>query len=176
MFLWIVRSLFTPQRMGPIIYERCEPVLAAITRIRHEQNARRLVIWYNQRMFFSLRQHGVSRLPVSSQALKCWKLTSGAWLSDPLNEYLMGRCPVIFIAAILSLIPMIGAAVFQNWIQLLVCRLLLGIGMSCEAAVGEPSMISSRWLHLVPIYAAETAPTSIRGHLTQWTGVRCDDY
>ncbi|KAF1849543.1 uncharacterized protein K460DRAFT_394346 [Cucurbitaria berberidis CBS 394.84] len=74
----------------------------------------------------------------------------GAWLSDPLNEYLMGRRSVIFVAAIFSLIPMIGAAVCQNWIQLLICRLLLGIGMGCKAAV-------------VPIYAAETAPTKIRG-------------
>ncbi|KAH8726634.1 general substrate transporter, partial [Phaeosphaeriaceae sp. PMI808] len=74
----------------------------------------------------------------------------GAWLSDPLNEFLAGRRPVIFIAAIFSLIPVIGAAVCQNWTQLLICRLLLGVGMGCKAAV-------------VPIYAAETAPTSIRG-------------
>jgi MFS family permease len=64
---------------------------------------------------------------------------SGTWLSDPLNEYLMGRRPVIFVAAIFSLLPMVGAAVCQDWKQLLVCRLLLGVGMGCKAAVGNHS-------------------------------------
>jgi nitrate/nitrite transporter NarK len=49
----------------------------------------------------------------------------------------MGRRPVIFAAAIFSLLPVVGAAVCQNWKQLLVCRLLLGFGMGCKAAVGN---------------------------------------
>jgi MFS family permease len=79
----------------------------------------------------------------------------------------MGRRPVIFIAAIFSLIPMIGCAVSQNWVQLLICRLLLGVGMGCKAAVGEQIQASEECSHsnkmAVPIYAAETAPTTIRG-------------
>lgn len=83
----------------------------------------------------------------------------------------MGRRPVIFIAAIFSLIPMIGAAVCQNWIQLLICRLLLGIGIGCKAAVGRWTLVLPKSSvtgpndRVVPIYAAETAPTSIRGAL-----------
>ena len=49
----------------------------------------------------------------------------------------MGRRPVIFVAAIFSLIPVIGAAVSQTWVHLLICRILLGIGMGCKAAVGK---------------------------------------
>jgi MFS family permease len=54
----------------------------------------------------------------------------------------MGRRPVIFVAAIFSLLPVIGAAVCQDWKQLLACRLLLGVGMGCKAAVGNATRTS----------------------------------
>ncbi|KEF52043.1 uncharacterized protein A1O9_12033 [Exophiala aquamarina CBS 119918] len=82
-----------------------------------------------------------------------------AWISDPLNHWL-GRRHVIFIAAIFSLFAPIGMAVTQNWQQLLVTRLLLGIGMGLKEVT-------------VPVFSAEVAPTMIRGGLVMswqlWT-------
>ncbi|GAP90125.2 putative hexose transporter [Rosellinia necatrix] len=83
----------------------------------------------------------------------------GCWLSDPLNNY-FGRRGTIFISAIFCLITPIGGAVTQNWQQLLVTRLLLGLGMGIKAST-------------VPIFAAENSPAAIRGALTMtwqmWT-------
>ncbi|KIJ23904.1 hypothetical protein M422DRAFT_275428 [Sphaerobolus stellatus SS14] len=83
----------------------------------------------------------------------------GCWISDPLNFYL-GRRGTIFFAATFCLIPVIGSAFAQNWPQLFVCRLLLGIGMGAKAST-------------VPIFAAENTPASIRGGLVMswqmWT-------
>lgn len=83
----------------------------------------------------------------------------GCWLSDPLNFYL-GRRGAIFFAAQFCFWPVIGSAVAQTWPQLLVCRLLLGIGMGAKASS-------------VPIYAAENSPAAIRGALVMswqmWT-------
>ncbi|KAI4183468.1 MAG: hypothetical protein LQ346_006324 [Caloplaca aetnensis] len=45
-----------------------------------------------------------------------------------------------------------GSACSQTWIQLFVCRLLLGVGMGAKAAT-------------IPVLAAENAPASIRGTL-----------
>ena len=84
---------------------------------------------------------------------------SGCWCSDPLNNY-FGRRGTIFFSAVFCFFPVIGAALCQTWEQLLVCRLLLGIGMGAKAAT-------------VPIYAAENTPASIRGGLVMcwqlWT-------
>lgn len=83
----------------------------------------------------------------------------GCWLSDPLNNYL-GRRGTIFFSAIFCLLPVIGAALTQTWFQLLICRLLLGIGMGAKAST-------------IPIYSAENAPAVIRGGLVMtwqiWT-------
>ncbi|KAL8879056.1 MAG: hypothetical protein Q9192_008313, partial [Flavoplaca navasiana] len=83
----------------------------------------------------------------------------GCWLSDPLN-FIFGRRGVIFFSAIFCLIPVIGSAFCQNWEQLFVTRLLLGIGMGAKAST-------------VPIYAAENCPAAIRGGLVMswqmWT-------
>ncbi|KAL8749747.1 MAG: hypothetical protein Q9199_007499 [Rusavskia elegans] len=83
----------------------------------------------------------------------------GCWLSDPLN-FIFGRRGVIFFSAIFCLIPVIGSAFCQNWQQLFVTRLLLGIGMGAKAST-------------VPIYAAENCPAAIRGGLVMswqmWT-------
>ncbi|KAI9856308.1 MAG: hypothetical protein M1813_009144 [Trichoglossum hirsutum] len=75
----------------------------------------------------------------------------GCWLSDPLNFY-FGRRGCIFLAAIFCTLPIIGSAFSQTWPQLLLCRLLLGIGMGAKATT-------------VPIYMAENSPKSIRGAL-----------
>jgi MFS family permease len=83
------------------------------------------------------------------------------WISDPLNHWL-GRRGVIFIAAVFSLLSPIGMAVTQNWKQLVVCRVLLGIGMGLKEVT-------------VPVFSAEVAPTRIRGGLVMswqlWTWV-----
>ncbi|KAL8861920.1 MAG: hypothetical protein Q9178_001790 [Gyalolechia marmorata] len=83
----------------------------------------------------------------------------GCWLSDPLNYY-FGRRGTIFFSAIFCLFPVIGSAFCQNWQQLFVTRLLLGIGMGSKAST-------------VPIYAAENCPAVIRGGLVMswqmWT-------
>lgn len=75
----------------------------------------------------------------------------GCWLSDPLNFYL-GRRGAIFVAAHFCFWPVIGSACTQNWQQLLICRLLMGVGMGAKASS-------------VPIFAAENAPAAIRGAL-----------
>jgi hypothetical protein len=49
-----------------------------------------------------------------------------SWLSDPINHYL-GRRGTIFLAGIFGIISPIGSACTQNWQQLFVCRLLLGV-------------------------------------------------
>ncbi|KAL9123657.1 MAG: hypothetical protein Q9217_006932 [Psora testacea] len=83
----------------------------------------------------------------------------GCWCSDPLNNYI-GRRGVIFFSAIFCFFTVIGSAVSQNWEQLFVTRLLLGIGMGSKAST-------------VPIYAAENCPAAIRGGLVMswqmWT-------
>lgn len=76
---------------------------------------------------------------------------SAGWLSDPIND-LIGRRGAIFIGAIFSLFAPIGQAVAQTWPQILVCRILLGIGMGLKEVT-------------VPVYSAENAPTAIRGAL-----------
>ncbi|KAI1486003.1 sugar transporter-domain-containing protein [Biscogniauxia mediterranea] len=83
----------------------------------------------------------------------------GCWLSDPLNDWI-GRRGVIFVSAHFCLWPVIGSAFCETWGQQLACRLLMGIGMGVKAST-------------VPIYAAENAPTSVRGALVMswqmWT-------
>ncbi|KAI0397145.1 sugar transporter-domain-containing protein [Xylariaceae sp. FL0594] len=83
----------------------------------------------------------------------------GCWFSDPLNN-LFGRRGTIFISGIFCLLTPIGGAVAQDWQQLLVTRLLLGIGVGIKAST-------------VPVFAAENSPASIRGALTMtwqmWT-------
>jgi len=49
----------------------------------------------------------------------------GCWLSDPLNLYI-GRRGTIFIAAIFCCLSVLGSAFAQDWVELFVCRCLLG--------------------------------------------------
>ncbi|KAF8250998.1 hypothetical protein K440DRAFT_596824 [Wilcoxina mikolae CBS 423.85] len=83
----------------------------------------------------------------------------GCWCSDPINFYL-GRRGTIFISAIFCLLTPIGGAISRNWEELFATRILMGIGMGLKGAS-------------VPIFAAENAPTSIRGALVMswqmWT-------
>lgn len=83
----------------------------------------------------------------------------GCWVSDPLNYY-WGRRGCIFISAIFCLVPVVCSGLCQTWLQLFMCRVLLGIGMGCKGST-------------VPIFAAENSPASIRGALVMswqlWT-------
>ncbi len=80
-------------------------------------------------------------------------------MSDPVN-YLVGRRGAIFISAIFCCFSVIGSALSQTWVQLLVTRLLLGLGMGLKAAV-------------IPVFCAENTPAIIRGGLVMswqlWT-------
>ncbi|KAH6663700.1 sugar transporter [Halenospora varia] len=83
----------------------------------------------------------------------------GCWMSDPLNFH-FGRRATIFVSGIFCLFSVIGSGLSQTWPQLLVTRIIMGIGMGCKAST-------------VPIYAAENCPASIRGGLVMswqmWT-------
>ncbi|KAL2409164.1 Polyol transporter 5 [Exophiala dermatitidis] len=83
----------------------------------------------------------------------------GCWCSDPLNNF-FGRRGTIFVSAVFCFLTPIGSAVAQTWEQLLVTRLLLGIGMGCKGST-------------VPIFSAENAPAAVRGGLVMcwqmWT-------
>lgn len=57
----------------------------------------------------------------------------GCWISDPVNLW-FGRRTTIFISGIFVLITPIGGAFCQNWVQLLITRLLMGIGMGLKGA------------------------------------------
>lgn len=83
----------------------------------------------------------------------------GCWLSDPLNKF-FGRRGTIFFAAMFCTLSVIGSATTQNWWELFITRILLGIGMGAKAST-------------VPIFCAENAPAAIRGGLVMcwqmWT-------
>ena len=83
----------------------------------------------------------------------------GCWLSDPLNRFL-GRRGTIFFSAAFCCLSVLGSACTQNWWELFITRILLGIGMGSKAST-------------VPIFCAENAPASIRGGLVMcwqmWT-------
>lgn len=77
--------------------------------------------------------------------------TSGAWISDPINNAL-GRRGAIFIGNVISLISTLGSTITRSWPQLLILRLILGTGLGVNAST-------------VSVYAAECAPATIRGGL-----------
>ena len=56
-------------------------------------------------------------------------------MSDPLNNYI-GRRGTIFFSAVFCFFSVIGSAVTQNWWQLFITRILLGIGMGSKASTG----------------------------------------
>lgn len=67
----------------------------------------------------------------------------GCWLSDPLNSWL-GRRGTIFFSANFCLWPVLGSAFARSWMELLICRLLLGLGMGTKASTGEHCQLSWR--------------------------------
>ncbi|ORY23921.1 and other transporter-domain-containing protein [Naematelia encephala] len=83
----------------------------------------------------------------------------GCWLNDPVNN-LLGRRGTIFVAAVFCLLSPIGSAFTQNWKQLFITRLLLGVGMGLKGST-------------VPIFNSENVPASVRGGLVMswqlWT-------
>ncbi|KAI0145122.1 hypothetical protein GGR57DRAFT_494767 [Xylariaceae sp. FL1272] len=83
----------------------------------------------------------------------------GCWLSDPLNNF-FGRRGTIFISAQFLIWPVIGSGFVTNWQELLVTRLLMGVGMGIKGST-------------VPIFAAENSPAAVRGALVMswqmWT-------
>ncbi|KAE8153134.1 hypothetical protein BDV25DRAFT_127468 [Aspergillus avenaceus] len=85
-------------------------------------------------------------LGISDVGMAC-KITG----TYPLNHF-FGRRGGIFIGAVFSLLAPIGQAFSQTWPQLLVCRVLLGIGMGLKEVT-------------VPIFSAKNAPANIRGAL-----------
>ncbi|KAF7560368.1 hypothetical protein G7046_g3784 [Stylonectria norvegica] len=83
----------------------------------------------------------------------------GCWLNAPLNHYL-GRRGTIAISCFIAFTANIWQACSPSWISLIIARFVLGL------AVGAKSSTT-------PIYAAECAPSNIRGALTMmwqmWT-------
>lgn len=81
-------------------------------------------------------------------------------LTGLLNRYL-GRKGTIMICCVFCFASCLGQAFCQTWQQLLICRLLLGLGIGPKSAT-------------IPIYAAESVPSEeIRGALVMswqlWT-------
>lgn len=83
----------------------------------------------------------------------------GCWLSDPCNRF-FGRRGTIFASAIILIATPIGGAVCRTWEQLLITRLLMGVGMGLKGAT-------------TPVFAAENAPAAIRGALVMTWQVSC---
>lgn len=76
---------------------------------------------------------------------------ASAWAADPLNKY-FGRRGTIFLTNLFVVFPVLAQAFTQTWQELLICRLLMGIGMGVKIST-------------IPVYTAEIAPASIRGGL-----------
>ncbi|KAF4553576.1 Sugar (and other) transporter-like protein 62 [Elsinoe fawcettii] len=74
------------------------------------------------------------------------------YLSDTLNEYLLGRRAAIFVAALCSMSAVIGSACVRNVWELLACRIILAAGIGTKASVTS-------------IFMAEVAPARLRGSL-----------
>lgn len=83
----------------------------------------------------------------------------GCWLSVPLNNA-FGRRTTIFLTALISFLTCVWQGVTNSWPHLFAARFILGLGIGPKSAT-------------VPIYAAECAPTAIRGALVMmwqmWT-------
>lgn len=105
----------------------------------------------------AMRNHWIVRLinaaPYISSALL------GCWLSDPLNNR-VGRRGVIFFTAIILIATPIASGFARSWVELFICRLVMGIGMGAKGST-------------VPVFAAENSPAAIRGALVMgwqlWT-------
>ena len=76
----------------------------------------------------------------------------GTWLSEPINNR-FGRRGTIFVAHLLCLGGNLGSSISWSWPVLLVFRFVLGGGIGLNAST-------------VSIFAAESAPSYIRGGLS----------
>lgn len=83
----------------------------------------------------------------------------GCWITDSVNG-LWGRRGAIFLCAIILIITPICSGLTQKWWELLIVRIILGIGMGVKGST-------------TPIFCAEQAPAAIRGALVlswqMWT-------
>lgn len=86
-------------------------------------------------------------------------VTSGCWMSDPVNKW-VGRRGAIFLSALICIATPLGGAFSQSWEGLFASRIVMGIGMGLKGST-------------VPIFAAENSPAMIRGALVMswqmWT-------
>ncbi|CAI7649090.1 unnamed protein product [Penicillium pancosmium] len=78
-------------------------------------------------------------------------INSGAWASDPLNNWL-GRRGTIFLTGLFCVFPVLAQGFTQNWWGLMLCRLFMGLGMGVKIST-------------IPVFSAEVSPASIRGGL-----------
>ncbi|KAI5859003.1 MFS sugar transporter [Tricharina praecox] len=91
---------------------------------------------------------------VSSAPLLCC-FFSCLLLTNPMNHFL-GRRGTIFVTCLISSLSCLGQSFTRSWQSMFILRLVLGLGIGPKSAT-------------VPVYAAETAPSSIRGALVmQW--------
>jgi MFS family permease len=74
-----------------------------------------------------------------------------SWAADPVNN-LLGRRGTIFVTGLFCIFPVLGQGFTRNWWELLLCRLLMGLGMGIKIST-------------IPVYTAEVSPASIRGGL-----------
>lgn len=75
----------------------------------------------------------------------------GAVLASPINDRI-GRRGACFVATTLCLLGNIGSALSNSWQVMVLCRLVLGTGLGLNSSS-------------VNVFAAESAPTYIRGGL-----------
>lgn len=79
----------------------------------------------------------------------------GSWLTVPFNHW-FGRRGSIFITCCFSALACLWQGFVGTWWHMFIARLALGFGIGPKSAT-------------VPVYAAETAPPTIRGALVmQW--------
>ncbi|KAM3071478.1 hypothetical protein ACMFMF_007949 [Clarireedia jacksonii] len=118
----------------------------------------------NGAQIFYARQFGIAD---SNDSLHAWLLgltnsapylccaVIGCWLTIPLNNW-FGRRGTVFVTCFISALACLWQAFTNTWWHMFIARFVLGLGIGPKSAT-------------VPIYAAETAPPSIRGALTmQW--------
>ncbi len=74
-----------------------------------------------------------------------------SWLADPLNNW-WGRRGVIFFTGLFCVFPVLGQAFARNWYELLITRLIIGVGLGIKITT-------------IPIMTSEVVPANIRGGL-----------
>lgn len=74
-----------------------------------------------------------------------------AWAADPLNNW-WGRRGVIFFTGLFCVFPVLGQAFTRNWYELLIARLIIGVGLGIKITT-------------IPIMTSEVVPATIRGGL-----------